>query len=105
MIVKIVEHWDEVLDMFLPEERDIYFREEYVRLYETDTEKAVCCMVNDGEQMMLFPFLSRTFDYQGQTLALLTIRDRHFMTLKQHTDMEAPFGILLMKSLRLLHYN
>ena len=68
MIVKIVEHWDEVLDMFLPEERDIYFREEYVRLYETDTEKAVCCMVNDGEQMMLFPFLSRTFDYQGQTL-------------------------------------
>ena len=68
MIIEIVEHWDEVLDMFLPEERDIYFREEYVRLYETDTEKAVCCMVNDGEQMMLFPFLSRTFDYQGQTL-------------------------------------
>ena len=66
MIIKIVEHWDEVLDTFLPAERDIYFSEEYVRLYETDTEKAVCCMVNDGEQTMLFPFLSRNFDYQGQ---------------------------------------
>ena len=68
MIIKIVEHWDKVLDTFLPTERDIYFREEYVRLYETDTEKAVCCMVNDGDQTMLFPFLSRTFDYQGHTL-------------------------------------
>ena len=68
MIIKIVEHWDEVLDTFLPAERDIYFREEYVRLYETDKEKAVCCIVKDGEQTMLFPFLSRTFDYQGQIL-------------------------------------
>lgn len=68
MNINIVEHWDDVLDTFLPVERDIYFREAYVRLYETDTEKAVCCIVNDGEQMMLFPFLSRTFDYQGQSL-------------------------------------
>lgn len=68
MIVKIEERWDEVLDTFLPAERDIYFREEYVRLYETNTEKAACCMVNDGEQTMLFPLLSRTFEYQGQTL-------------------------------------
>lgn len=68
MNIKIVKHWDEVLDTFLPAERDIYFREEYVRLYETDTEKAVCCIVNDSEQIMLFPFLSRTFNYQGQAL-------------------------------------
>lgn len=68
MNIKIVEHWDEVLYTFLPAERDIYFREEYIRLYETDTEKAVCFMVNDGDQTMLFPFLSRIFDYQGQIL-------------------------------------
>ena len=68
MTIKIVEHWDEVLDKFLPAERDIYFREEYVRLYETNTERAVCCIVNDGERTMLFPLLSRTFDYQGQIL-------------------------------------
>lgn len=68
MNIQIVEHWNEVFDTFQPAERDIYFREEYVKLYETDTEKAVCCIVNDCEQTMLFPFLSRTFDYQGQTL-------------------------------------
>lgn len=68
MNIKVVDHWDEVLDSFQPEERDIYFREEYVSLYEVDTEKAVCCIVNDSKQMMLFPFLSRTFYYQGQTL-------------------------------------
>ena len=68
MNIKIAEHWNKVLDTFLPTERDIYFREEYVRLYEKDTEKAVCCMVNNGEQTMLFPFLCRTFEYQGQYL-------------------------------------
>lgn len=68
MNIEIIEHWDEELDTFQPTERDIYFREEYVRLYETDTEKAVCCKANDGDQTMLFPFLSRTFGYQGQTL-------------------------------------
>lgn len=68
MNIKIEEHWNEVLDTFLPAERDIYLREEYVRLYETDTEKSVCCVVNDGEQTMLFPFLSRTFDYRGERL-------------------------------------
>ena len=68
MKITIVEHWDGVLDTFQSAERDIYFREEYVRLYQTDTEKAVCCIVSDGEQTMLFPFLSRTFEYQGQYL-------------------------------------
>lgn len=68
MNIKIVEHWDEVLDTFQLVERDIYFREEYVRLYETETEKAVCCMVNEEEQTMLFPYLSRTFEYYGLAL-------------------------------------
>ena len=68
MNIKIIEHWNKVLDTYKPAECDIYFREEYVRLYETETEKAVCCMVNDGERTMLFPFLSRTFNYQGQSL-------------------------------------
>lgn len=68
MDIQISNHWNHILKTFLPENRDIYFREEYVRLYETETEKAVCCVIEDGEKVMLFPFLSRTFDYQGQTL-------------------------------------
>lgn len=68
MTIQLVNHWDNLLEDFLPEERDIYFREEYVRLYETDSEKAVCCVVSEGDSMMLFPFLERTFIFQGQIL-------------------------------------
>lgn len=68
MKIQILEHWNEVLDTFILTERDIYFREEYVKLYEKDAEKALCCMVDNGKQIMLFPFLCRTFNYKGQTL-------------------------------------
>ena len=68
MIIEILEHWNDVLETFAPVDRDIYFLEEYVRLYESESEKAVCCMVKEDEQKMLFPFLRRTFDYHGQTL-------------------------------------
>lgn len=68
MTIQIVEHWNQLLDMFEPSERDIYFREEYVRLYESETEKAVCCVANEGSRLMLFPFLRRSFEWQGVTL-------------------------------------
>lgn len=68
MDIQFSNHWNYVLDTFLPNNRDIYFREEYVRLYETESEKAVCCIVKDGEKTMLFPYLRRTFVFQGQTL-------------------------------------
>ncbi len=65
MDIQIVGHWNQYLDTFQLATTDIYFREEYVRLYETDTEKAICCVVSEGDQMMLFPFLRRTFEFQG----------------------------------------
>lgn len=96
MNIEIVEHWDEVLDKFLPSERDIYFRKEYIRLYETDTEKVVCCIVNDGEQMMLFPFLSRTFDYQGQTLHDFETAYGYGGPIWHHADEKFKTAALLM---------
>lgn len=68
MNIQISEDWNHILNSYLPDNRDIYFREEYVRLYETGNEKAVCCIIKDGERIMLFPFLSRSFEYQGQHL-------------------------------------
>lgn len=68
MTIEIKEHWNDLLHSFLSAERDIYFCEEYVRLYESEKEKAVCCVVTEGEQMMLFPFLRRTFEYKGNIL-------------------------------------
>jgi len=68
MNIEILNHWNDYIEMLAPEERDVYYREEYVRLYETDTEKAVCCVAIDGDKIMIFPFLRRTFIYQGETL-------------------------------------
>lgn len=68
MDIQILEQWNQYLDIFQPAAIDIYFRVEYVSLYETNSEKAVCCVVTEGEQMMLFPFLRRTFEYQGNIL-------------------------------------
>ena len=65
MRIDISKLWNQQLDKFPIDNRDVYFREEYVRLYETDTEKAVCCVVSEGEQMMLLPYLCRTFEFQG----------------------------------------
>lgn len=68
MEIKIQEHWNEYLEQYPPEDRDVYFSEAYVRLYETNTEKAVCCIVTDGDKTMLFPFLTRKFVFEGKTL-------------------------------------
>ena len=43
----------------------MYFREEYVKLYETESEKVCCFVYQDGDSIMLFPFLHRAFHYKG----------------------------------------
>lgn len=62
-MTEIVGHWNHYLDVFLPKQRDIYYTEEYVRLYETNTEKAVCFVYTDGDSCFLMPFLRRTFEF------------------------------------------
>lgn len=66
MQIALLTNWNDLLATLPFAEQDVYFQEEYVRLYETDTEKAVCCVVSEGEQMMLFPFLRRTFEFEGK---------------------------------------
>lgn len=64
-MIRFTNHWNEYLDRIPAELQDLYFREEYVKLYETEVEKACCFVYQDGESIMLFPFLRRTFDYKG----------------------------------------
>lgn len=61
------EVWNQYLEIIPAELQDLYFREEYVRLYETDSEKACCFVYQDGDSIMLFPFLRREFQYKGNT--------------------------------------
>lgn len=64
----ITNNWDQYFNSFNEGEKDLYFKEEYVKLYETDTEKGVCCVAKEGDRIMLFPYLERTFSNNGHLL-------------------------------------
>lgn len=66
-MIAFSEIWNQYLDLIPAEHQDLYFREEYVRLYETDSEKACCFVYQDGNSIMLFPFLRREFQFKGIT--------------------------------------
>ena len=62
----ITEHWNQYLSSFAPEQMDVYYTEEYVRLYETDAERALCYVYTEDEKCFLMPFLSRLFTHKGE---------------------------------------
>jgi len=66
MQVELLPHWNEVLATLPQVEQDVYFREEYVRLYETETEKAYCVVCREEEKVLLFPLLRRSFSFKGE---------------------------------------
>lgn len=66
MRIRIEEKWNNFISTFPQQNRDIYFKEEYVKLYEDKDNRAVCVVVDDGKNMLLFPFLRRSFEVQGK---------------------------------------
>ena len=64
----ITPYWNEYLADFLPEQQDIYFQEEYVRLYETEKDTAFCFMCREKGNILIMPFLRRKagpyFDFE-----------------------------------------
>ena len=66
-MIAFTEIWNQYFDLIPAEHQDLYFREEYVRLYETDKEKAYCFVYQDGDSILLFPFLKREFQFKGNT--------------------------------------
>lgn len=76
MQVDIVTRWNEFLNLFPAEMKDVYFTEEYVKLYESATERAECFVCREDDKVLLFPFLTRVFEFQG----------------KQYKDFETAYG-------------
>lgn len=66
-MIEITEHWNNYLESIPVYLQDLYFREEYVKLYETDNEKACCFIYQENKSIMLFPFLRRKFQYKKNT--------------------------------------
>lgn len=63
----ISEHWNQYLSLYKPEQKDAYYTEEYVKLYETDSERALCYIYTEGDNCFLMPFLSRSFSHKRET--------------------------------------
>ena len=59
------DNWDSLLRLFPHESYDLYFEEKYLRLYETEDNKAVCFVYTEDKNIFLFPFLRRKFLYKG----------------------------------------
>lgn len=66
MKIELLSHWDNILAVFPKKSKDVYFAEEYVRLYENDKEKARCLFCKDGENEFLLPILLREFHFAGE---------------------------------------
>jgi hypothetical protein len=66
MQFEITKHWNAILTSFPDAKRDIYFTEEYVKLYENGAEQAECVVCREGEKLMLFPFIAREFAFEGK---------------------------------------
>lgn len=66
-MTEITDKWNHYFSAFLSAQKDIYYLEEYVKLYETDIVKALCYVYADDRNRFLMPFLSRPFTYLGKT--------------------------------------
>ncbi len=82
--------WNAYLDFFQEDLKDIYFTEEYVKLYEDQDTKAECFIYREGERIFLFPYLRKRiniieeewFDFEtayGYGGPLCNVQDRSFI--------------------------
>lgn len=62
MKIIITECWNCYLDKFSVEKKDIYYLEEYVKLYEDECGKALCIVCCEEENILLMPFIRKEID-------------------------------------------
>lgn len=73
--------WDEFLENFPIEKRDIYFTPQYYQIYENNGEgKATCLIYKDGKEIALYPFLKNS------------INDLGFSLDKDYFDIQGAYG-------------
>jgi hypothetical protein len=68
MFIHITRTWNNFLDKFTADLKDVYFTENYVRLYETAVDEAFCIVYEEDDFVMLMPFLrkriGRYYDFE-----------------------------------------
>jgi hypothetical protein len=61
MHVEITDSWDKYLEKYEPEDQDIYYQERYVKEYEDTEAKALCIICEEGDNILLMPFLRKAY--------------------------------------------
>lgn len=64
-MIGFVDEWNGFLDVIPTESQDLYFREEYVKLYASNDDTPLCFIYQNGGDILMMPFLRRTFVYKG----------------------------------------
>lgn len=59
MQFKIVDQWNSFLDKIPENKKDIYYTEEYTKLYENKEDVALCIVSEEGNDVILMPFIRR----------------------------------------------
>lgn len=62
MNILISNKWDGYLEKFPVEKKDIYYTEDYTKLYENNEKTAQCIICEEDNNVLLMPFLKRTID-------------------------------------------
>ncbi|HEX8563144.1 MAG TPA: GNAT family N-acetyltransferase [Flavobacterium sp.] len=76
MEFSISTNWNPMLNGFSAERKDAYFTEEYVKLYATHTDEPECFICESDNNILLFPYLRRRFEFGAQS----------------YSDFETPYG-------------
>lgn len=58
----ITDKWNQYLDKFEDYQCDIYYSEEYVKLYELEDGKGLCAVCEENENIVLMPFIRKEID-------------------------------------------
>jgi len=72
MLTEIVKNWNDKLEFFSENQKDIYFSENYIKLAANKNENSLCIVCIEEGKIMLFPFLQSTY--------------------KEYFDFETPYG-------------
>lgn len=59
------DNWDDYLGDFAEHDKDVYFRQKYLKLYENSRDSAECFVCRDGDRLFLFPYLRRKVEILG----------------------------------------
>lgn len=62
MKIFLTQRWNELLDKFEEYQKDIYFYEEYVKMYEDSESEAFCVICEEKDSILLMPFLRRKIE-------------------------------------------